>query len=432
MELARRLLERLFRTAPGVWPAFSGKFKKLEVKTTLELRADTGKNELRQTGAVRQSRRHLPTLDGWRTVALAMVLFCHTAAGFYTRADYFASSTPRYGGFALNIFFGLSGLLICKLFLEEFDKTGTINLPSFYLRRICRIILPCAFFVTVLTYCGLIRNNWELASCLLFFRNFLPTSLGGHYTAHLWSLAIEEHFYLLLPALLLFRGVGRSLRVLVALALLCVAWRTVDLHFHLLSGRLPDILPGARTDLRLDAFLWGCVGAFLIHHDASSSWLKRRYTQPIWVIVLALCLFCIEREPHLVDTWTAILIPLLLIGPLLHPKWVISQFLEFTPLRYIGRVSYSFYLWQQVFLIPRWEPAATPFSYLQVFPRNLLGILVTSLVCFYLVEKPCTQLGRTLARWFAPAALRLPLSGDLRSPLKTTTKTQRAEADHVA
>jgi peptidoglycan/LPS O-acetylase OafA/YrhL len=372
----------------------------LELKTPLEQTNANGLNDLPQAGGAHRGKRHLPTLDGWRTVALAMVLLCHTSAGFYTRVEYFASSTPRYGDFALNIFFGLSGLLICKLFLEEFERSGAINLPSFYLRRFCRIFLPCAFFTTVLTCCGSIRDNWELASCLLFFRNLLPVSLGGHYTAHLWSLAIEEHFYLVLPGLLLFRGVKRSLPVLLASALLCEAWRTADLHLHLLSALTPGIPPGARTDLRFDAFLWGCVGAFLIHNDASSSWLKRRYTQPVWVVVLALCIFCVQRQPHLVETWTAILIPLLLIGPLLHPQWVVSRFLEFTPLRYIGRVSYSFYLWQQVFLIPRWEPAAFPFSPLQVFPQNLIAILVISLASFYLVEKPCTRLGRTLSRYF--------------------------------
>jgi peptidoglycan/LPS O-acetylase OafA/YrhL len=372
-------------------------------------------------------------LDGWRTIALALVLLCHTAAGLFERTAYFATSVPRYGDFALNMFFGLSGLLICKLFFEEFDRNGSINLPGFYVRRMCRILLPCAFFTGMVTWLGLIRTKWELVSCLFFFRNFLPVSLGGHYTAHLWSLAIEEHFYLVLPGLLLLFGIRRAPQVLVLGALLCEVWRTVDLHFHVLTGWLAEVPPGARTDLRFDAFLWGCVAAFLLHHSSSAAWLKTWYTQQAWFGVAVLCVLCVEYQPHLVETWTAMLIPLLLLGPLQHPRWLVSRFLELTPMRYVGRVSYSFYLWQQVFLVPKWEPAVPLLHQFQKFPMNLVAILITSLAGYYLVERPFTRLGQILSKRIT-AATRQGTATPEKTPLRDTVdgKIPVANANYVA
>jgi peptidoglycan/LPS O-acetylase OafA/YrhL len=343
-------------------------------------------------------KRHIRTLDGWRSLALLSVLLCHTAAGLYEKDTYFALKIPRYGTFALDVFFGLSGLLICKLFLEEFDKYGAISLPAFYAKRFCRIFPPCATFTLVVFALGLIKTKWELASCLLFFRNMLPSSLGGHYTAHLWSLSIEEHFYLLLPAVLLFVGVRQSLGVLIAAALGCEVWRTIDLHFHLLSAQFPQISPGARTDLRLDSFLWGCVAAHLIHRGPLLAWLKKHYTEGIWWCLIGICLFSIQYPASLPETFLTILIPALLVGPALHTEWRASRFLELLPMRYLGRISYSFYIWQQIFLVPSWEPKIDHLKYVQAFPFNLLAVVVSSVAGFYLVERPLTRIGQIAAK----------------------------------
>src|SRR3974390_1560780 len=153
--------------------------------------------------------RRIPTLDGWRALAIAAVAIHHIGRGFYTNEDAYASDLTRYGAFGVDIFFGLSGLLITKLLLDEWrnrpdrsSENGSFDLRGFYIRRAFRILPPYLAFLFVCTLAGLWRSSWEAAGCLLFFRNYVPDHLVGESTQHLWSLAVEEHFYLLWPGLL--------------------------------------------------------------------------------------------------------------------------------------------------------------------------------------------------------------------------------------
>ena len=375
-----KLLERV------TWPLHTGKYGDswwllVQNASTKYLGGDQGR------------KRHLPTLDGWRALALFAVLICHWAAGVYSRADYFALSVPKYGTFALDIFFALSGLLICKLLLEEADKYGSINLTSFYIRRIFRVFLPCLFFIVVVSLLGLITAGWELASCLLFFRNYLPVHLGGHYTAHLWSLSAEEHFYMILPGFLVLVGLRRAPWLSILLAVSCGIWRLVELRLNLLPRILPDVLPGARTDLRFDAFLWGCILAFCVHDRMIALWLRTQFRPWMWLFVALVCIYCVQYQPHMAATWMAMLIPVMLVGPLMHPTWLFSRFLDWGPLRYIGRISYSVYLWQQVFFIPSWQSKSPLLDPWQQMPWSLIAIVVCSVSAHYLVERPLTRIG---------------------------------------
>src|SRR5690349_19617336 len=100
----------------------------------------------RQDGS--EKSRHIPTLDGWRALAILLVIAHHGGTGFYTvEANYYNSSPLQLGTWGVPVFFGLSGLLITKLLLEEFDRTGQISLKSFYLRRLFRIQPPAIVYV---------------------------------------------------------------------------------------------------------------------------------------------------------------------------------------------------------------------------------------------------------------------------------------------
>ena len=112
------------------------------------------------------------------------------------------------------------------------------------------------------------RSGWEVASCLLFFRNYAPDALVGGATQHLWSLAVEEHFYLLWPGLLAWVGARRSKNLAAGLALAVAMWRMVQSQ---LAAPVFTLVPAHfRTDVRLDALLWGCVVAFILD-DAEAS-----------------------------------------------------------------------------------------------------------------------------------------------------------------
>lgn len=155
------------------------------------------RSEIGNPEAGSDKSRHIPTLDGWRAVAILLVVAHHAGTAFYSESDYYSQSLTRFGTWGVPVFFGLSGVLITKLLLEEFDRTGKMSLKSFYIRRAFRILPPVFVFIAVVAALGLLASGMEAASGLFFFRNYLPNSLGGIYTGHLWSLAVEEHFYLI-------------------------------------------------------------------------------------------------------------------------------------------------------------------------------------------------------------------------------------------
>ncbi|PYX40677.1 MAG: hypothetical protein DMG81_05495 [Acidobacteria bacterium] len=142
---------------------------------------------------------YIPSLDGMRAIAFFIVFVAH-AQPF--------KALP--GGFGVTIFFFLSGYLITSLLREEARKTATISLKGFYLRRVLRIFPPCyltVVFVSTLAATGVLYNRESyasLVSAFLYFSNYwnilgwgnLPAGLGI-----LWSLAVEEHYYLLFPLL---------------------------------------------------------------------------------------------------------------------------------------------------------------------------------------------------------------------------------------
>src|ERR1700719_4340134 len=115
-------------------------------------------------------RHNIPTLDGWRAVAILMVTAFHASRSIWAdRPDILYIS--QFGGLGVDVFFGLSGLLITKLLLEEHSRVGNIDLKAFYVRRCCRIVFPCYFYLAVLYAFSFVQNRLELTSSLLFFRN---------------------------------------------------------------------------------------------------------------------------------------------------------------------------------------------------------------------------------------------------------------------
>ena len=134
------------------------------------------------------TRSRLPVLDGWRAIAISLVVWHHaTMSRLCGSGSLLGQQCSQLGAFGVDIFFGLSGLLITTLLLQEYQRKGSISLPGFYTRRVFRILPPVFALLLVLSCLGLIQSPLELASCLGFFRNYLPDTAGS-YTRHLWSL----------------------------------------------------------------------------------------------------------------------------------------------------------------------------------------------------------------------------------------------------
>jgi peptidoglycan/LPS O-acetylase OafA/YrhL len=303
----------------------------------------------------------IPSLDGLRAIAVGLVFFSHGGAG---------SWVP--GGLGVTVFFVLSGFLITVLLRREHTAHGQIALRAFYLRRLLRLMPPLLAIVAlsgVLSSLDLIDGDFSLRglfSVLFYLGNYhviatdfggLPAGLGV-----VWSLAVEEHYYLLYPplAVLLLRSAspGQAALVLGGLCVLMLGWRTV----LFLGGASPAYL-GMATDTRADAILIGCACGFLCDPALRPSADRLRDAAIALACLAVLLLTLVYREPVFRHTLRyslqgLVLAPLILIA-VRHAAHPGLRWLQFRPLVYVGTVSYSVYLVHQVMLygVMRHAPA---------------------------------------------------------------------------
>lgn len=352
---------------------------------------------------------YLPTLDGWRTVAIALVLFSHASDSIQNviQTTLFAHTdgVKKLGLLGVQLFFGLSGFLITSKLIDEESRHGRISLASFYVRRAFRILPASLMFLSVagaLALFGVIDislGRW--LSTVLFAANYTQAD-SSWYLGHFWSLAVEEHFYFLWPAAFLLLGVSQKrIRLGLVLAILIALWRAVDFKFHI-TGSSAAVFWG-RTDIQVDGILWGVLVALLYAEPVWRQRLQRLLSWPLtWPLLLCL-LFGLEFIPKpdwkldfMLLTVRAILIPLLLLGTVIHSKGMVGRLLETSVFRWLGRLSYSLYLWQQLFLV--WNENRVPgLSLLQIFPYNLLAVFTCATLSMLLIENPLIAIGHRLA-----------------------------------
>ncbi|WP_165978829.1 acyltransferase family protein [Antarcticimicrobium luteum] len=205
---------------------------------------------------------HIPSLDGFRAVSILVVFASHVG---------FGDTVP--GGFGVTVFFFISGFLITTLLCRETDRYGRISFRAFYARRVLRLMPPllCALglsYLLLATGIAIGGFDWTtLISQIFFFFNYLyiygqsETVLG---LGVLWSLSVEEHFYILWPLVfLVFAGPVRRLRWIWPLILVFTLWRAV--HYWGLGTGFEGIY--YLSDTRLDSLLVGCALALLMWRD---------------------------------------------------------------------------------------------------------------------------------------------------------------------
>ncbi len=365
-----------------------------------------------------RENRFIPTLDGWRAFAVIGVILYHGRLGFFH--DNSASMRlSSHGDLGVNLFFAISGFLICGLLLKEYQTDGDINLRRFYLRRCFRILPPyyaALAGLCILSILGAIQINYStLPGCLLFYRNYTPLEVdqqGGWYTSHFWTLALEEHFYLIWPMLLLAVKPKRAGKVAFLLAIAVFAWRVLESHFEWFASALSPADLLTRTDTMMDALLWGCLAAIYFPEIVRVT-ARIRFSQ-LWLPILA-TLLVIEKfhSPGLI-VLHAVLMPALVLSTVLQPASLLGRVLEWRPLRWLGTISYSLYLWQMLFLPGLASMGHGVFRYLQQPPLNLLAILIMACLSRYLIEVPMTRLGHRVSA---------NLPGPDASPRPTLTPT---------
>lgn len=344
------------------------------------------------------SEDYIPTLDGWRAVAIGLVLLSHSARS--------SAAAEHLGFLGVALFFGISGYLICTKLLVERERSGAISLKRFYWRRGFRILPASLIYLTVIGLLGILAiervKGRDVASGIFLFSNYLPDKDWD--VNHFWSLSMEEHFYLIWPVLLATLGNRHARRT----ALVCIAgiflWRAWALNHFVLAG-IPTL---QRTDLRLDAFFAPCALAILLREPL---WRERaaRWLNPVIVVALVAAL-AVLRIPHTSSPIfssfrqlaQAFILPLIIVSTVFRPATLFGRFLELSPVRWVGRVSYSIYLWQMPFFDRNgWLGSHTGSVWLKI-----AALLAAASLSYYLIERPLIRLGRRHEPLVSPSSAR--------------------------
>jgi peptidoglycan/LPS O-acetylase OafA/YrhL len=349
----------------------------------------------------RSSRDQIPSLDGLRCVAILPVFLSHVLQ---------AAGAPNVfpGNFGVTLFFFLSGYLITTLMRLERERTGGVDLRLFYLRRALRIFPTCYAVLLIAGLYGLAVGYadplWILGQALHLTNYQL---IAGGWTAPIaphtsvyWSLAVEEHFYLLFP--LVYLSLASRLdraalsRLLLALCAGIFAWRCVLIY----GLDAPPDRTYVATDTRMDSILFGCVLA--IHGNPVLD--RTRFRERTWKGVLlplgtALVLASFAGPRSFRETFGYTLQGLGLftwfVTAVRYPEWGIMRLLNRPWVKWIGGLSYGIYLTH-----PSMIALTENLVGQAVVPLMLVSgvlTLVVSAFLFYAIERPLGRIRHRLS-----------------------------------
>ena len=331
-----------------------------------------------------QSVTRIPALDGLRALAFAMVLGYHVDKGI----------VPA-GFWGVILFFVLSGYLITRLLCAEMDRNGGVGIRSFYLKRAFRL-LP-ALIVVCLALLAVGAAWSRVFPALGYYSNY--ARIGGAdigLLTHTWSLAVEEHFYLLWPLVIGAVPARHRLRAIGLLAVAAFAWRAVAI------GVMSPSWVYNATDTNAAALLAGCY----LGVARPREWRMARWSVPALLALMFLPVFGDEGPALLWGGFVAIALGVAAIQhAVTRPRW-----LETPVLVWLGKISYGLYLWHYVFVRSDIPTGAA-----------LVFTVATAAASWYLVEEP-------VRRWRVRLEKRKPERDTARAPAPPRRATQTLPA----
>jgi len=330
------------------------------------------------------NQKYFPTLDGLRAVAVAIVIIAHVDHRVYNSK--WVSTFIPFGNLGVYIFFVLSGFLITTLLLKEKVTTGDISLKDFYRRRFFRIV-PVAylFLVTIIILKYAFNLPLTMPDIILgfFFLRRLDNPFNQFYTTHFWTLSYEEEYYILYPFIL-----KKSLRLYVYTLLFIIAMQFLFLtplynYFH---------FPGKKLFYQVfvtsfEGLTIGSLFSILVFQKIIDPSKKRKYLTVINLLLVASIVFIHQLDIYFpVRVFSSALIALFIvfnINP--NNKTIFYRILNSKPFIYVGKLSYSIYIWQQIFTIALPWKGLFPYSDSVVF--NLLALFIVAYCSYNFYEK---------------------------------------------
>jgi peptidoglycan/LPS O-acetylase OafA/YrhL len=289
------------------------------------------------------SIKYVPAIDGLRALAIGTVIASHFGA------DRFIP-----GGFGVTLFFFISGYLITSLMIREHGESGTLSISSFYIRRFLRLApaLMTMILVVSVVFCeifGLVDGPQALAGIFYYMNYYLL--LGGKADmplGPLWSLAVEEHYYLLFPVIFLglWKYKERFVFCLMAAVIAVLLWRiALVLVWHVGQERT-----NTGTDTRMDSILYGAILAGML--NTRSITVIKHFDNWLGIVSASLILLItflyrneVFRETARYSLQGIALLPLFYATLFSTRLGLVRSLLETGPLVWIGKLSYSLYLW---------------------------------------------------------------------------------------
>jgi peptidoglycan/LPS O-acetylase OafA/YrhL len=325
---------------------------------------------------------NIPSLDGLRAISILIVLVSHAGYG---------SVVP--GGLGVTIFFFLSGYLITTLLMDERERLGRIHIGKFYLRRVLRLFPPLLVTLAVaysLVWLGRLDGGISWAGVLaqlLYFANYYalffdPGNSTAAGTGILWSLAVEEHFYMIYPAILtglLALGLSRQ-RIVVALAIVCLA----VLAWRMYLASVPNFVTERTyysSDTRVDSIVFGCLLALVANPRFAKPGTSNPFLEPASAALLAAAAIVMAitiawRDVYFRETFRYSIQGLALM-PTFYFAIKYAAYFPFTLLNHpwvarIGVYSYAMYLIHQIVIFALeknapWLATAKPLLVLMAF-----------------------------------------------------------------
>lgn len=365
--------------------------------------------------------QNIPALDGLRAFAIISVIGMHLSAYFHKfvgSETLFSSLPPFKGGWVgVPLFFVLSGYLIGKQIWNEFYKTNTINIKRFVIRRGIRI-WPLYYIILFFFILFPVNEHVSLdglISNLLFLSNYW--SDNGPVPDVMWSLSTEEHFYILLPLIIIlfkkvFRNVLKDYTFPVLLSLFFIPLILRVITWYVFLGR--DSFDGLAYQIHIyrpfhtncEGLIGGVIISFLEVRGKFAKIEAKRKDYLIGVIFLVIFLFSFLSKITLNFTGVALGFTYLLFF-ILFRESLLTYFLSWKGFFPIAKTSYCLYLIHTPVLIfyfkeiVRWIPLEGELLFILSFIIVLAICFILSVALFYLVEKPFLKNRKKLLDFFS-------------------------------